>query len=124
MSLFYCSSFCVQLYWTNYSTGAYVTALQHLHALQCPPNNLITTLGIVNFDSVCMDEICTALGPAVIVSNQIQVISSLQLPPAEMLTILLDAQFSLIDTQPLYGMSDICMKHNVRHIYLFIRTGA
>ena len=61
--------------------------LQHLHALQCPPNNLITILGIVKFDSVRMDEICTALGPGVIVSNQIQVISSLWHSPTETLII-------------------------------------
>ena len=65
---------CVQRYWTDYSTGAYVTALRHLHALQRTPNNLITALGILNFDSVRTDDILTALGPDVIISNQIQVV--------------------------------------------------
>ncbi|KAF8583530.1 Aldo/keto reductase [Ramaria rubella] len=84
----------LQLHWSDYSTRAYITALQHLHALQHPSRKLITALGLCNFDSVRTDEICTALGPGVIVSNQVQ--------------------FSLIDTRPLYAMAEVCMKHNVK----------
>jgi hypothetical protein len=65
-----------QLHWSDYSTRAYITALQHLHALQSPSNRLINALGLCNFDSARTDEICTALGPGVIVSNQIQVLLS------------------------------------------------
>ncbi|KAF8531213.1 Aldo/keto reductase [Gautieria morchelliformis] len=84
----------LQLHWSDYSNRAYVTALQHLHALQHPSNRLINALGLCNFDSARTDEICTALGPGVIVSNQIQ--------------------FSLIDTRPLYGMAAVCVRHNVK----------
>ena len=68
----------------DFLTGAYVIALQHLHALQRPPNNLITALDKLRLGT---DEICTALGPGVIVSNQTQVISSLWRSPTETLII-------------------------------------
>lgn len=74
---FSCHALHQQLHWSDYSNRAYITALQHLHALQNPSNKLINALGLCNFDSARTDEICTALGPGVIVSNQIQV-----LPPA------------------------------------------
>ena len=48
-------------------TQAYVTTLQHLH-VQCQLNNLIMALGIMNFNSMCMDEICMALGPDVMIA--------------------------------------------------------
>ena len=48
-----------------------MTALRYLQDLQA--EGLITTLGIVNFDAVRTDEICTQLGPGAIVSNQVQV---------------------------------------------------
>lgn len=62
-----------QLHWSDYSARAYIPALQHLHALQQPPNRLVNALGLCNFDTARTDEICTALGPGVIVSNQVQV---------------------------------------------------
>lgn len=62
-----------QLHWSDYSARAYIPALQNLHALQQPPNRLINALGLCNFDTARTDEICTALGPGVIVSNQVQV---------------------------------------------------
>ena len=48
-----------------------MTALRYLQDLQA--NGLITALGLVNFDAVRTDEICTQLGPGAIVSNQVQV---------------------------------------------------
>lgn len=85
----------LQLHWSDYSSRAYITALQHLHALQKAPHKLIRAIGLCNFDSVRTDEICSTLGPGVIVSNQVQ--------------------FSLIDTRPLYGgMAEVCQRHNIK----------
>lgn len=33
----------------------------------------IEQIGLCNFDSTVMDEICTELGPGIIVANQVQV---------------------------------------------------
>ena len=48
-----------------------MTALRYLQDLQA--DGLITALGLVNFDAVRTDEICTQLGPGAMVSNQVQV---------------------------------------------------
>lgn len=82
----------LQFHWQNYSDKGYMAALRYLQDLQ--HEGLITTIGLCNFDTIRTDEICTQLGPGAIVSNQIQ--------------------FSLIDTRPLHGMSDVCEKHNVK----------
>ncbi|KAJ8075239.1 hypothetical protein PM082_019572 [Marasmius tenuissimus] len=82
----------LQFHWQNYSNKGYIETLELLHDLQ--NEGLISSLGLCNFDTIRMDEICTQLGPGVIVSNQVQ--------------------FSLIDTRPLHGMSDVCEKHGVK----------
>jgi aryl-alcohol dehydrogenase-like predicted oxidoreductase len=82
----------LQLHWNDYSDKGYLTALQHLHDLQ--DEGKIGAVGLCNFDTIRTDEICTQLGPGIIVSNQIQ--------------------FSLIDTRPLHGMADVCEKHGVK----------
>jgi len=82
----------LQFHWNDYSDRRYITALQLLQDLQ--KEGLISTLGLCNFDAIRMDEICTILGPRSIVSNQIQ--------------------FSLIDTRPLHGMTDVCQKHDAK----------
>ncbi|KAH9003743.1 Aldo/keto reductase [Lactarius hatsudake] len=82
----------LQFYWQDYSNKGYMTALQYLLDLQA--DGLITAIGLVNFDAVRTDEICTQLGPGAIVSNQVQ--------------------FSLIDTRPLHGMADVCEKHSIK----------
>ncbi|KAH9945677.1 NADP-dependent oxidoreductase domain-containing protein [Amylocystis lapponica] len=82
----------LQFHWQNYSDKGYITALHHLQDLQT--EGKITALGLCNFDAIRTDEICTELGPGVIVSNQVQ--------------------FSLVDTRPLHGMADVCLKHNVK----------
>jgi diketogulonate reductase-like aldo/keto reductase len=48
-----------------------MSALEILHDLQS--EGLITAIGLCNFDAIRTDEICTQLGPGVIVSNQVQV---------------------------------------------------
>ncbi|KAF9791300.1 NADP-dependent oxidoreductase domain-containing protein [Thelephora terrestris] len=82
----------LQFHWNDYSDHGYIVALQLLQDLQ--REGLITALGLCNFDAIRMDEICTTLGPDSIVSNQVQ--------------------FSLIDTRPLHGMTDVCQKHNAK----------
>ncbi|KAI0812576.1 NADP-dependent oxidoreductase domain-containing protein [Irpex lacteus] len=82
----------LQFHWQDYSDEGYMTALRHLQDLQA--EGKIINIGLCNFDTIRTDEICTSLGPGSIVSNQIQ--------------------FSLIDTRPLHGMSDVCEKHGVK----------
>ncbi|ESK92974.1 aldo keto reductase [Moniliophthora roreri MCA 2997] len=82
----------LQFHWQNYANKDYMKALENLHQLK--EEGLITELGLCNFDTIRTDEICTQLGPGVIVSNQVQ--------------------FSVIDTRPLHGMSDVCEKHGIR----------
>jgi hypothetical protein len=50
-----------------------MTALRYLQDMQ--RDGHINALGLVNFDAVRTDEICTQLGPGSIVSNQVQVCS-------------------------------------------------
>jgi len=71
--VFHTCSFLFQLHWGDYSSRAYLTALEQLRALQQGPNRLITALGLCNFDSARTDEICSTLGPGAVVSNQVQV---------------------------------------------------
>ncbi|KAK7443987.1 hypothetical protein VKT23_015384 [Stygiomarasmius scandens] len=82
----------LQFHWQDYSDKGYLTALETLQDLQS--DGLITTIGLCNFDAIRTDEICTQLGPGVIVSNQVQ--------------------FSLIDTRPLHGMADVCERHGLK----------
>ncbi|GJJ13970.1 hypothetical protein Clacol_008227 [Clathrus columnatus] len=63
----------LQVHWSDYSSRAYIVALRYLQSLQIGPNKLINALGLCNFDSARTDEICTALGPGAIVSNQVQI---------------------------------------------------
>lgn len=71
----------MQFYWQDYSNKGYMTTLRYLQDMQ--RDGHIRALGLVNFDAVHTDEICTQLGPGSIVSNQVQVCVHLcpQLPP-------------------------------------------
>ncbi|EIW74974.1 Aldo keto reductase [Coniophora puteana RWD-64-598 SS2] len=82
----------LQFHWQDYSDKNYLNALQILQDLQ--NEGLIKTVGLCNFDAIRTDEICTQLGPGFIVSNQVP--------------------FSVIDTRALHGMSDVCLRHNVK----------
>ncbi|KAI0633319.1 Aldo/keto reductase [Trametes polyzona] len=82
----------LQFHWQNYEDRGYLTALCHLQDLQ--REGKIALIGLCNFDSLRMDEICEELGPGGIVSNQVQ--------------------FSLVDIRPMYAMAEVCMKHNVK----------
>ncbi|RDX50104.1 aldo/keto reductase [Lentinus brumalis] len=82
----------LQFHWQDYDHPGYLTAMHHLRDLQ--REGKISLLGLCNFDTIHMDEICTELGPGSIVSNQVQ--------------------FSLIDMRPLSMMAEVCHKHNVK----------
>jgi aryl-alcohol dehydrogenase-like predicted oxidoreductase len=84
----------LQVHWYNYNEKGYLDAFRILHERADKFN--ISALALCNFDSSHTDEICTTLGPGVIVSNQVQ--------------------FSLIDTRPLETMVSVCEKHNVKLI--------
>ncbi|KXN89078.1 Protein tas [Leucoagaricus sp. SymC.cos] len=82
----------LQFHWQDYNDKGYLDALHHLQT--CQREGYIAYIGLCNFDTKRTDEICTLLGPGAIVSNQVQ--------------------FSIIDTRPLHGMGDVCMKHGVK----------
>jgi len=82
----------LQFHWQDYSDKNYIPCLGILHDLK--NEGLISSIGLCNFDTIRTDEICTVLGPGIINTNQVQ--------------------FSLIDTRPLHGMSDVCEKHNLK----------
>ncbi|VDB88466.1 unnamed protein product [Peniophora sp. CBMAI 1063] len=82
----------LQFHWNDYSNKGYLTALQHLVDLK--QEGLILNIGLVNFDSIRVDEICAQLGPGAIATHQVQ--------------------FSLIDTRPLHGMNDVCCRHGLK----------
>ncbi|KAJ7652358.1 NADP-dependent oxidoreductase domain-containing protein [Mycena polygramma] len=82
----------LQFHWQDYSDTGYLTSLEIMNDLR--EEGLISAIGLCNFDAIHTDEICTQLGPGVIVSNQVQ--------------------FSLIDTRPLHGMTDVCRRHGVK----------
>ncbi|TCD60964.1 hypothetical protein EIP91_009245 [Steccherinum ochraceum] len=87
----------LQFHWQHYNKPGYIDALRHLVALSDKGGRgetKISEIGLCNFDSERMDEICTELGPGVIVSNQVQ--------------------FSLIDQRPRHAMAAVCKKHNVK----------
>ncbi|KZV69427.1 Aldo/keto reductase [Peniophora sp. CONT] len=82
----------LQFHWHDYSDKGYLTALRHL--LELKQEGLISNIGLVNFDSIRVDEICVQLGPNAIATHQVQ--------------------FSLIDTRPLHGMNDVCCRHGLK----------
>ncbi|KAG5724606.1 General stress protein 69 [Termitomyces sp. T112] len=82
----------LQFHWQDYTDCNYLSALQILRDLKT--EGLISAIGLCNFDASRTDEICTQLGPGVIVSNQVQ--------------------FSIVDTRPLHGMADVCQKHDIK----------
>ncbi|KZV87327.1 Aldo/keto reductase [Exidia glandulosa HHB12029] len=82
----------LQFHWQNYDDKGYLDALHHLLALR--DEGKIRAIGLCNFDTEHLIEVCEALPPGSIVSNQVQ--------------------FSLIDTRPLHGMCAACVKHGVK----------
>ncbi|EDR02627.1 uncharacterized protein LACBIDRAFT_308315 [Laccaria bicolor S238N-H82] len=100
----------LQFHWQDYSDKGYLTALNELHVLK--EEGLISAIGLCNFDAIRTDEICTVLGRGAIVSNQVQVGPNFSHSSGNRLHSLL--QFSVIDTRPLHGMSDVCERHDLK----------
>jgi len=77
----------IQFHWQDYSDKRYLQALQILASFRstdayCTPLKADTSvkiggIGLVNFDSARVEEICCSLGKGVILTNQVQVGSSI-----------------------------------------------
>jgi Aldo/keto reductase family len=61
----------VQFHWQDYKDKGYLDALCILNDFRREGH--ISAIGLCNFDTIHTDEICTQLGPGVVVSNQVQV---------------------------------------------------
>ncbi|KAJ7659214.1 NADP-dependent oxidoreductase domain-containing protein [Mycena polygramma] len=82
----------LQIHWQDYNT--HDQAIQAIDILtQLKAQGLIGAIGLVNFDAIHADEVCTRF-PGSIVSNQIP--------------------FSLIDTRALYALAEASTKHGVK----------
>lgn len=79
----------VQFHWWDYAVPGYVEALQTLHALQRAGK--IRYIGLTNFDTAHVREICEAGVPIVV--HQVQ--------------------YSLLDDRPEHGMVDICREYGI-----------
>jgi aryl-alcohol dehydrogenase-like predicted oxidoreductase len=84
----------LQIHWQDYNDAGYLPVLGHLIDIKRERTQRLEAIGLVNFDSEHLDEICSAFGSGDIASNQVQ--------------------FSLVDTRPLAHMAEICRKHGVK----------
>lgn len=70
----------LQIHWQDYSSPqAYLDLFRQLLELRNTRRIRIDVLGLVNFDTKRVNEICEAMGPGEILTNQIQVRTYLQL---------------------------------------------
>ncbi|KAK5995991.1 hypothetical protein PT974_04413 [Cladobotryum mycophilum] len=88
----------LQFHWHNYDSKEYLAILLELVKITKSHPELVSSIGLCNFDSDHTDEVCeyikSEIGEVGVVSNQIQ--------------------FSLIDTRPLKKMIPICQRHNLK----------
>lgn len=68
----------LQVHWQDYSSKAYLDVFRHLADIRREGDTQygkmkIGAVGLVNFDSARVAEICERVGPNEIASNQIQV---------------------------------------------------
>lgn len=68
----------LQVHWQDYSNKAYLDVFRHLADIRSEGDAefgkmKIGAVGLVNFDSARVEEICGHVGPREIASNQIQV---------------------------------------------------
>ncbi|KAI1451547.1 aldo/keto reductase [Annulohypoxylon moriforme] len=88
----------LQFHWQDYESKQYLGILVELVRITKLHPELVTTIGLCNFDSEHVEECCEYLisktGEAGIVSNQIQ--------------------FSLIDARPLQKMVHVCEKYGLK----------
>lgn len=88
----------LQFHWQNYESKEYLDILVELIRISKSHPNLVTAVGLCNFDSEHTEEACEYLlaktGAVSIVSNQIQ--------------------FSLVDARPLQKMVHVCDKYGLK----------
>ncbi|KAL0933589.1 aldo/keto reductase [Colletotrichum truncatum] len=88
----------LQFHWHDYSSKEYLNILVELVRLTAIHPNLVSTIGLCNFDSEHTIEACEYLiaktGSVGIVSNQVQ--------------------FSLLDSRPLHLMVNVCAKYDLK----------
>ena len=88
-----------------------MTSLRYLQDMQ--RDGHIRALGLVNFDAVRTDEICTQLGPGSIVSNQVQVCHAFHKSPC--------ASLSPLATHLRWSDGEIETKRKkkLKHVYIY-----
>ncbi|KAF8325076.1 NADP-dependent oxidoreductase domain-containing protein [Cantharellus anzutake] len=84
----------LQVHWQHYDNSDYVNVFRYLVDIKRDGELKVRALGLVNFDSQHVNEICETIGPGELLTNQVQ--------------------FSLIDVRPLYDMAAVCKKHGVK----------
>ncbi|RFU80809.1 aldo keto reductase [Trichoderma arundinaceum] len=88
----------LQFHWYDFNDKNYLDILLHLVNIAKTHPQLVSAIGLCNFDAKHTDEACEFLkektGSVGIVSNQVQ--------------------FSLLDSRPLKNMIPICQKHNIK----------
>lgn len=87
----------LQFHWYDYEAKEYLDILVELVNITTSHQELVSTIGLCNFDSEHVEEACDYLisktGSVGLVSNQVQ--------------------FSLVDTRPLKKMLQVCSKYGV-----------
>lgn len=66
----------LQIHWQNYNDPGYLSVFRHLVSIKHEGRLRIGALGLVNFDTRRVDEICENVGAGEIISNQVQVCAS------------------------------------------------
>ncbi|KAM5471138.1 hypothetical protein MauCBS54593_003477 [Microsporum audouinii] len=88
----------LQFHWYDYEAKEYLDILHHLVCITYSHPELVSSIGLCNFDVEHTEEVCKYLldktGQVGVVSNQVQ--------------------FSLIDTRPLRGMTQTCEKYGLK----------
>ncbi|KAF8315289.1 NADP-dependent oxidoreductase domain-containing protein [Cantharellus anzutake] len=84
----------LQVHWQHYDNLDYLNVFRYLVDIKRDGKLKVRALGLVNFDSHHVNEICETIGPGELLTNQVQ--------------------FSLIDVRPLYRMAIVCKKHGVK----------
>ncbi|EEQ34582.1 aldo/keto reductase/Endoribonuclease L-PSP [Microsporum canis CBS 113480] len=88
----------LQFHWYDYEAKEYLDILHHLVCITHSHPELVSSIGLCNFDVEHTEEVCKYLldktGQVGITSNQVQ--------------------FSLIDTRPLRGMTQTCEKYGLK----------
>jgi len=88
----------LQFHWQDWKDDDHLKVIEYLVALTETNPELVSEIGLINFDSATTERICKhmleKMGRVGVVSNQVQ--------------------FSLIDSRPLYGLSQVCEKYGLK----------